>query len=345
MDEQAPGYQTILSQLIAAVAGRGAFYYVAVTSIFVVLTFSAQTSFADFPRVCRLLAEDNFLPHVFADRGRRLVFSHGIVILAILSGAVLIAFQGVTEALIPLFAVGAFSAFVFSQLGMVVHWWRLPGPGSRLKLFLNALGATTTTLALCVIVIAKFIEGAWVVVLVIPALFLLLMRIRKHYETVALEVGYPMVLQAKQPRRPVVIIPISGWNRITEKAVRCGLLMSDRVIAVHVVTDETDRERLKKIWQEKVTDPAEEAGYTAPTLEIIASPYRLVCEPILDFVGRVQRERPDELFVVMIPELIEPHWYEYVLHNLAAAKLRALLYMRGNKDILIVSVPWHVRTP
>jgi amino acid transporter len=144
-DEQQPGYQTILSQLIGAVAGCGVFYYSAIASIFVILAFSAQTSFGDFPRVCRLLAEDGFLPSFFANRGRRLVFSSGIVVLVVLSGVLLIAFGGVTEKLIPLFAIGAFGAFAFSQVGMIAHWRRKGGKGARTKLVVNAIGATTTS--------------------------------------------------------------------------------------------------------------------------------------------------------------------------------------------------------
>src|SRR5262249_18563468 len=152
------GYRTVLTQLVEAVAGHGIYYYVAATSIFIVLTYSAQTSFADFPRVCRFLAEDRFLPPVFASRGRRLVYSDGIIVLAVLSCLLLVAFRGVINALIPLFAVGAFSAFLFSQAGMVVHWLRRPGRGVRPKLYCNALGAVTTAVALAIIVVAKFAE-------------------------------------------------------------------------------------------------------------------------------------------------------------------------------------------
>ncbi|MDA8173165.1 MAG: APC family permease, partial [Nitrospiraceae bacterium] len=150
MNEQRPGYQTVLSQLVAAVAGHGIFYYVSLASIFIVLTYSAQTSFTDFPRVCRLLAEDNFLPSAFAGRGRRLVFSYGIFILAAISAMLLIIFGGVTDRLIPLFAVGAFSAFLLSQTGMVIHWLREGDGGSRIKLLFNGLGAVTTAVVLLI---------------------------------------------------------------------------------------------------------------------------------------------------------------------------------------------------
>jgi amino acid transporter len=342
MDERNPGYQTILSQLIAAVAGRGAFYYIASASIFIVLTYSAQTSFADFPRVCRLLAEDDFLPPAFANRGRRLVFSHGIVFLAILSGILLIAFGGLTENLIPLFAVGAFTAFLFSQAGMVVHWLRKRGSGLRVKLTYNALGAATTSVALVIIILAKFTEGAWMTVVVVPALVLLLQRIHRHYKKVVHEIDYPLDLHAWKLQPPVVIIPIESWNRLAEKALRFGLLLSDDVTAVHVSTEKDDKKRLRTLWKERVETPAKSAGLPVPALKIVDSPYRRLYQPILDFVNKVKTEKPDRLIAVVIPELVEPHWYEYLLHSLHSARLRALLYQQRDQRTIVINTPWYL---
>jgi amino acid transporter len=183
MNELQPGYQTVLSQLVAAVAGRNIFYYVALASIFIILTYSAQTSFADFPRVCHFLARDHFLPSGFDKRSRRLVYWQGIVVLAILSAALLIVFGGITDKLIPLFAVGAFTAFVFSQAGMVRHWLRKRGRGYRSKLVFNAVGAAITSAALVIIIVAKFKEGAWLTVIVMPGAVLLLRRIGQRYKS------------------------------------------------------------------------------------------------------------------------------------------------------------------
>jgi amino acid transporter len=185
MNEQQPGYQTVLSQLVAAVAGRNVFYYLSLASIFIVLTYSAQTSFADFPRVCRFLSEDRFLPPGFSKRSRRLVYWQGIVVLTILSASLLILFGGITDKLIPLFAVGAFTAFCFSQAGMVRHWMRKRGRRYRTKLAFNAIGATITFVVLMIIIVAKFREGAWLTVIVAPAAVLLLRRIRQHYRKIA----------------------------------------------------------------------------------------------------------------------------------------------------------------
>ena len=343
MDEQQPGYQTIFSQLVGAVAGRGLFYYLAIASIFIVLTCSAQTSFVGFPRVCRQLAEDGLLPSVFANRGRRLVFSGGIVVLAMLAGALLIVFSGITDKLIPLFAIGAFSAFAFSQIGMVAYWRRKRGKSARAKLIFNALGATCTSVALVIIVVAKFVQGAWITLIVGPGLVWLFWKIRRHYQCIAREVDQPVKLQTGKLRPPVVIIPIDTWNRVTERALRFGLEMSDDITALHVSSEENDNKGLREKWAEKVEKPARAAKSAVPRLEIIHSPYRQIYEPILKFVRKREKENPDRLIAVVIPELVEPHWYEYLLHNIHGAGLRALLFLQGDRRTIVITTPWYLR--
>ena len=343
MDEQQPGYQTIFSQLVGAVAGRGLFYYLAIASIFIVLTCSAQTSFVGFPRVCRQLAEDGLLPSVFANRGRRLVFSGGIVVLAMLAGALLIVFSGITHKLIPLFAIGAFSAFAFSQIGMVAYWRRKRGKSARAKLIFNALGATCTSVALVIIVVAKFVHGAWITLIVGPGLVWLFWKIRRHYQCIAREVDQPVKLQTGKLRPPVVIIPIDTWNRVTERALRFGLEMSDDITALHVSSEENDNKGLREKWAEKVEKPARAAKSAVPRLEIIHSPYRQIYEPILKFVRKREKENPDRLIAVAIPELVEPHWYEYLLHNIHGAGLRALLFLQGDRRTIVITTPWYLR--
>jgi hypothetical protein len=345
MDERQPGYQSILSQLVAAVTGRGAFYYVALASIFVVLTCSAQTSFADFPRVCRLLAEDRFLPSAFAKRGRRLVFTHGIVVLSLLSGLLLVVFRGITDSLIPLFAVGAFSAFLVSQLGMVVHWLRQGGRAVRISLGCNALGAATTAVALVIIVTAKFLEGAWITVIVAPALFHLLRRIRAHYDRIEREIEQPLPFEARPPQPPVVIIPIEGLNRVAEKALEFAVLLSNEITAVHISIENDDKQRLRELWTENVEKPARAANVPVPRLVIIDSPYRRVYEPIVDYVKRTKEEKPDRLIAVVIPELANPRWYEALLHNVYGAGLKTMLYVRTGERTVVIYVPWYLREP
>ena len=172
------GYQSILSQLVAAVVGRGVFYYITIGSVLSVLALSANTGFADFPRLCRVIASDGFLPSGFAHRGRRLVYSQGIIVLAVLSAGLLIAFGGITDHLIPLFAIGAFLAFTLSQAGMVVHWWRLGGAHAKKSMAINAAGAVSTGVTLVVVLVSKFLEGAWVMILLIPGLLLLFYSVR-----------------------------------------------------------------------------------------------------------------------------------------------------------------------
>lgn len=344
MDENNPGYQTILSQLVSAVSGKGLFYYFSIISIFIVLTYSAQTSFAGFPRVCRLLAEDGFLPHFLAERGRRLVFSHGIIILTIFSAVLLIIFGGITNKLIPLFAVGAFGAFFFSQAGMVVYWWRKNNPQAYLKLFINALGAITTAIALIIIIVAKFMEGAWIIVLVSPLLALLFMQIRRHYNKINREIHQSLELQVSKLEPPVVIIPIHGWDCVAEKAVRFGLLISDDVTAVYVSTEKNGvNKRLKNIWKTKVEKTAKAAHSSIPHLEIIFSPFRRIYKPVLDYVKKIRREKPDRLIAVVIPELVEPHWYEHLLHNLHAAGLRTFLFLERDQKTVVITTPWYLR--
>ena len=342
MDQQQPGYQTILSQVVAAVAGRGAFYYVAIASILTILTFSANTSFADFPRVCRLLAEDSFLPHAFADRGRRLVFSIGIGVLAILSGLILIAFGGITEKLIPLFAVGAFSAFTLSQAGMVAHWRQRRGRAARTSLVVNALGATATSVVLVIIIIAKFIEGAWLTFIIVPGLIVLFQGIKRHYQRIAREVEQPCQLDLDDLQPPIVIIPIDCWNRVVERAVRFSLQISDDITAVHVRTEKGDDQQLRELWAENVEKPAKAAKSAVPRLEIIYSPYRQIYQPILDFVNKAKKKNPNRTLAVVIPELVEPHWYEYLLHIQHGAGLKALLYLKGEEGIIVINTPWYL---
>ncbi len=340
MNEDLPGYQNILSQLITAVVGRGIFYYLAIAAIFFVLTFSAQTSFADFPRVCRLLSEDGYLPLFFAERGRRLVYSAGIFILVFISGLLLVAFGGITEKLIPLFAIGAFTAFVLSQSGMVVYWIRQKDKKSYSKMTLNAIGAVTTCIALIIIIMTKFTQGAWIIVIVMPLLVMIFILIKKHYEKINKEITQPLKFGSDKLKSPIVIVPINGWNRVSEKAVRFGLQLSDDVIAIYIST-QNDEPSLKTIWANEVEKPAKAAKDAIPRLEIIKSPYRRIYKPILDFVKKTKKENPGHLIAVVIPELVEMHWYDYLLHNIHAAGLKTLLMLDRDRRTIVISVPWY----
>jgi amino acid transporter len=333
-------YQSVLSQLIGAVAGKGAIYIVSMSSILAVLCLSANTSFSDFPRLCRMVAADSHLPYSFSNRGRRLVFSEGIWVLAALSGILLIIFGGVTDRLIPLFAVGAFLAFTLSQFGMVAHWLRKREGRWRESMFVNGLGGLGTAATVIVVVMAKFTEGAWVVVLLVPALIALMVSVRRHYDRVIQETAAPPRLDVNHLRQPIAVVPIERWNRISQKALRYALTVSDEIHAIHVECEHTDD--LVRRWTSDVQEPARAAGRPEPKLDVMKSPYRFVVQPIADFVSELERSRPDRIICVIIPNLFEKRWYHYFLHNQRGDLLAARLLLGGERRIVIVQVPWYL---
>ena len=340
-DPGLPGYESLLSQLIAAVAGKGVFYYFSMGSILAVLALSANTAFAGFPRLCQIVAEDGYLPHAFSSRGRRLVFSHGIYVLVFLSALLLIVFGGVTDRLIPLFAVGAFLAFTLSQAGMVVHWKRLGGAGAWRSMFVNGLGATATAVTVVVVLAAKFLEGAWVTVLLIPSLLIFMMFVSRHYRAVASELEQDTPLDLTHLEPPIVVIPLNHWNKIADKGLRFAINLSTDIHVLQVKISDTS-DGLSSRWCHLVEQPAQELGVPVPKLTVIESPYRLVFRPILDFVNDLAREHPDRYIAVLIPEMIERHWFHYFLHNQRAAVLKALLLVNGNQRINVINVPWYI---
>jgi amino acid transporter len=335
-------YQSVLSQLIGAMAGRGIFYWVSITSILVVLCLSANTSFADFPKLCRAVAEDGYLPVSFSNKGRRLVYSEGIWVLAIVSGVLLIVFDGVTDRLIPLFAVGAFLAFTLSQTGMVAHWWKHQESGARAKMAVNGLGATGTAITAVVMAVVKFTAGAWVVVLLVPSLVALMLAVRRHYQRIAQEVAAPGKLKLDNLKEPIVIVPIVDWSSIGANALRFAMTISDEVEVLHIESED-DPKSLKRIWPSLVEEPAREGKLAVPRLTVLKSPYRFVVQPIVDHVLEIERNNPDRTIAVVLPELVEPRWYQYFLHNQRAKLLVADLLMKGSHRIVIVNVPWYLR--
>jgi amino acid transporter len=341
MDQEQPGYQNVISQMVSAVLGRGPIYYITIAGVLSVLVLSANTSFADFPRVCRLLAEDDFLPAGFANRGRRLVYSLGINVLAVTSGVILIAFGGITDKLIPLFAVGAFGAFTLSQAGIVAHWWRKRGPGARVSLLINGLGAIATAIALVVIIVAKFVEGAWITLIIVPGLTVLFLRIHRHYRRVMREIKAPADLEVVRNMPPIVIVPIEAWDRVTERALRVAAQISDNITAVHVCAAQSPG-GLPTAWKHHVVEPAKKKGIEPPRLKIITSPYRRFLQPLLDYVQEVKKQNPDRLIAVVIPELAQMRWYEYLLHNQRAALLKIRLFLQGDERIIVINTPWYL---
>lgn len=343
MNQERPGYQTILSLLMMAVFGRGAFYYVAIGSVLLVLALSANTSFADFPRLCRMIAEDEYLPRALANVGRRLVYSTGIITLALLAGTLLIFFGGITDRLIPLFAVGAFGAFTLSQAGMVVHWRRSRGRGYRAALAVNAVGASATAVALAVILIAKFAEGAWVTVVLIPSALFVFLRVKRHYRYVASQTICEREIDlAGGTEPPIVVVPVRVWDTVTEKALRFALRISPEVIGLHVAVDQAAARLLSERWERMVVKPIEASGRAAPRLELLPSPYRRLFAPIVGYVRGLATVNPHRRVAVVLPDLVERKWWKNILHNHRADVLRQLLLRQGEQRTVVVSVPWYI---
>jgi amino acid transporter len=346
MDQTAAGYQSVASQLLGAVAGRGPFYYVAMTSLLCVLCLSANTSFVGFPRLARTIAANGYLPRIFAIPGRRLVFTAGILFLSAMAALLLIVFGGVTDRLIPLFAIGAFLTFTLSQAGMVAHW-RKAGPGNSWRMVLNLAGALSTGAALIIIVIAKFAEGAWITLIAIPVLIVLLKAVRSYYDGLADELREdgPIALEHLVP--PTVIVVAEEWNRLSERAVKFALTISPDVVAVHLSKaegpDSDDHEqRLRAQWRTDVEEPVAKRGLTPPRLMFIPAPHRLMLEPLMRLIDKLDADAPERAVAVLIPQTVKSAWWQNLLHTHRAARLRAGLLRSGRPNLTVVTVPWRV---
>lgn len=342
MNQEVTGYQSVISQLVAAIVGRGGLYYATIGALLCVLCLSANTSFAGFPRICRLIAEDDFLPHAFANVGRRLVYSIGIVVLTTLAALLLIAFGGITERLIPLFAVGAFAAFTLSEIGMVVHWRRRGLRNHPVRFAINAIGAVATSAALAIITVAKFHDGAWIIVVLMPALVVLFYAVRRHYTKVETQTARATEVEIDIDPAPVaVVLPVKTWDNITEKALRFGMALSSDVTAVHIYSDDEECARMREAWSRYVEEPMRRAGHAPTPLVCISSPYRRLFTPLLQYLDELRKER-SSMIAVILPDLVEARWWEYVLHTQRANVLRSLLLLKGNQRVAVVSVPWYL---
>jgi len=341
-DPGRPGYQSLLSMLIAAVFGKGIFYYVTIAAILFVLSLSANTAFADFPRLCRSISQNNYLPHAFGYRGRRLVYTYGIVVLALLTFLLLLLFDGVTDRLIPLYVVGAFLAFTLSQFGMVVHWRKNRGPHWMKSTLVNGLGGFVTGITVIVVLVAKFAEGAWITVIFIPLLIFLFRMVRRHYHMVSVATNCPgPAVPAIEAARPIVVVPIEHWSQISRQAVEFASQLSREIIAVHVEPGDHS-EFLHMDWERYVDQPFRAAGVDPPILITLPSPYRFIVVPIVQFVLELSAKHPGRRIVVVVPALVEDRWYEYFLHNQRARLLQWSLLVRGNERIFTVTSPYYI---
>ncbi len=341
-DPDGKNYQSLLSMLLSAVTGRGWFYYVAIVSILLVLTFSANTAFADFPRVCHFVAEDGYLPTSFTNRGRRLVYTEAIVLLTVLTAILLIAFRGITNDLIPLFAVGAFLAFTMSQAGMVAHWRKEQGKGSRRNMLINALGATATGITVLIIIVAKFTEGAWITVIAIPSLVALMYCIHRHYSKVNQAIETHTPLETEKGMDALIVLTMMGWTKVGKQALQFAMTLSQDIKVVEAL-EENQPDNLRQYWSEYVEKPAATAGLPAPELVTLKSPYRFVITPIVNYIVQLAKDNPQRRIVTIIPELMERRWYYYFLHTQRATLLRTRLLMENNDRISVLNIPWHLK--
>ena len=323
---------TVMSQLGGAVWGTGTFMYVVLQfSTAAILTLAANTAYADFPRLSSIIAHDGYLPRQLANRGDRLVFSNGVLVLAVSASVLIIAFGGLTNALIPLYAVGVFLSFTLSQSGMVRHHQKERERGYKRNIVINTVGAIATLIVLLIVGGTKFTSGAWVPLVVIPMIVLLFKSIKRHYRTVA--EGLRVTPEYK-PRRMnhTMVVLVSGIHRgVLEALAYARSVSPNHLVAVSVVSDEEEQEKLEQAWQEY--------GIDVP-LEIVYSPYRELTRPILRYIDELDARWENDIITVIIPEFVVTHWWGNLLHGQSALLLKGRLLFR--KGTVVTSLPYHL---
>lgn len=342
--------ETVISQLTRTVfEGRSALYLLTITATTVILVMAANTAYADFPRLSALVAGDGFLPRQLTYRGSRLVYSRGIVSLAIIASTLILVFQASVTRLIPLYAIGVFLSFTLSQAGMARRWWKIGHlapevevkergstlryqPGWQLKMAINGLGAFTTLVVTFVFAFTKFKDGAWIVLILTPMLVATFMGIHRHYRRLAQKLSLENFGAPSRVSRHRVILPVSGVHRGSLAALRYARSLSDDITAVYVSMDPSEAEKVRRKW---------ETWGEGVRLVILDSPYRLLLEPLLEYIEEVSEQRqPNEIITIVVPQFIPARWYNNLLHTQAALWLRlALMYKPG---IVITDVPYQV---
>ncbi len=323
-------HESIVSQIGRAVYGTGPAYYVLQLATTALLILAANTSFADFPRLSSILARDGYMPTRFAFRGERLAFSAGIVVLAIIAIAVLVAFGGLVTALIPLYAIGVFTSVTLSQAGMVRHWLRERDAGWRRSAIINGVGAVATAIVTLIFAIAKFALGAWLIIVIIPVLVAAMVFVHRQYERRRVETNVrqeAIIGLSLRPQR--VIVPVPEVTRDVVQAIKFGRTMSNDVTAVHV-TDDMDRaDELRERFERQVP---------GIPFVIVESPYRQLVRPLIRYLEYIAHQAEDEIVVVLLPEYVPRHWWEKYLYNENARRIREALL--GRRNILVADVPY-----
>jgi amino acid transporter len=322
--------ESVLSQVAAATFGESPIYYVLIFSTMAILVLAAQTSFADFPRLASILARDGYMPRQFAFRGERLAFNSGIIALAVIAIAVVVWFQAQVNSLIPLYAIGVFTAFTLSQAGMVRHWLTTREAGWQRSATINALGATATGIVAIVFAIAKFALGAWIVLIIVPVLVVLMLLIGREYHGALVDLHVrPEAVIGPPSRGQRVIVPMQDMRRDAIQAIKLGMTMSKHVVAVHVTDDLTAAEQFRSRFESQVR---------GVDLVIVESPYREFVRPLIRYLELTAEKDPSVVTIVLIPERIIKHWWERFLYNQSAYRLRDAL--TGHPGIIVADVPF-----
>jgi amino acid transporter len=325
--------ETVVSQIARGVFdGRGLPYYLVQAATMLILVLAANTAYADFPRLASILARDRYLPRQLMNQGDRLAFSNGIVGLSVFAGVLLVAYGGDTHSLIPLYMIGVFVSFTFSQAGMVVHWRKLRGRGWKGSAFINGFGALVTGIVLMVVAFTKAHEGAWIIILLIPVHVFFFKATKRHYDVVASQLSLKGWTNGFARRHNTVLVPISGVHRAVMQAVEYAKTLSNDVRVVYVGVDPQATERLHDEWRRW--------GDGVP-LVVLDSPYRSLMEPFLEYIDRVDSERPDDFLTVVLPEFVPAKWWHHVFHNQRALLIKGALLFRPN--VVVTSVPFHLQ--
>ena len=326
------GNETVVSKIARRGFGDGFMYYEIQAMTALILLLAANTSFADIPRLSYFLARDRFIPRQFATQGDRLVFSNGIVILAGLASVLVVVFQGETQELLPLYAIGVFISFTVSQAGMVRRWLRLKEPTWAWRIWFNAVGALVTSVVLLTLTFTKFLEGAWIVVALIPVLVGLFLVVHRHYNTVASQLSLED-MSTPGPIDGTIMVLVGDLHRGVVRALQYAQSLSPNAKAVYVETDPERTRRLEERWGKW--------GMGVP-LVVLNSPYRMLLGPLMEYIDQLQRQRGENHVVtIVVPEFIPAKWWQQLLHNQTALLIKGQLLFRRN--VVVTDVPYHLK--
>jgi hypothetical protein len=320
-----------ISQLGRAVfGGTNLLYYLLQAGTTLILVLAANTAYADFPRLASIVARDRYLPRQFMNQGDRLAFSNGILVLSLFAAILIVAFRGDTQSLLPLYMIGVFVSFTLSQAGMVIHWRKLKEPGWKSSAMINGFGALVTGVVLIIVAVTKTLEGAWIVLLLIPLVVAFFKATHRHYDHVASE----LTLKGWEPQRRLhntVLIPIGGLQRAVVEALRYAETLSDDVRAIYVDVNPAQTEQLQRDWA---------AWGGAVELVVLPSPYRSLMEPLLEYIEQAAEEKSNDYVTVILPEFVPKRWWQHLYHNQTSLLIKGALLFRPN--IVVTSVPFHL---